>query len=436
MRSEVLLRAIGQIEEERLEKSEKSVVRSKGTISKAILIAALISGLAITATAVGILFGWVDLRKERIGISVDEQIVESYNYDVLSIYAEFPVNGEVPTRIENFYLPAILSSDSLCEFMVSENGDDIYSFTLSWQPEDFEMFEYIQFEQRIATGYHPDEAIDKITYFPSNITYQTEIVTWEEFSGFLFSSEQWNDSDTCTNRLYWTDSKYLFRLVYPNWLNREDVQKIVQSLSAVDDIKPYFVIADRNASTLRTEAWTSFVEGYSGGSTYTFQAAVDRGWIEKSAYGVIVYADMNVENKVAFLNNIVFPQKFSQNRISSFSPLWRNEGIYGYGISWETPEYGENTHVYFGQRTLNDYLDSNGRIDHIMSNWSLGEIAAEKWSYSGYEFYQVSYTGNGKEVEGRKYLYWTDGTYLFTLAVPCEMPNEEVVSIMESIAAS
>lgn len=259
MKSEDLLRAIGQMDEEYLERSETEIHRPKRILWKTVLAAAIIASFVITAmAAASALRGKSDVADDVSRLYMDGSMGEIEKHSRLNFYVDLPVDADAPDEIEQFCLPSILSVEDLTNGGIGadvEPGDPVRSMSMTWVPDGLGKYEYIHFAQMPGGDYQSDQPVHALDIFPSTVkevAYHTEIVQWDDFEGVLFRLESWNEYYANTCYLFWTDSGYVYMLEYPPTLEEARVREIVESVAPVEDIWIYMdaVYVNRRARGL------------------------------------------------------------------------------------------------------------------------------------------------------------------------------------------
>lgn len=211
-------------------------VKCKGKIVKAAVIAAVIMVFAATtAFAAPMIYnaltdgrvddgqiGWTPTGPEG------SEMVQSH-----AIYVDVQMNQDAPTSIEQFYLPTLADGyEQYFGFVYKDKMTAVYRWTNG--PENWE--DEVRFYQIAGGTYEPE------TVYCSAVTElggkpEAKLVQVAGIQGYLVE-----DADLYgTRHFLWSDGDYLFHLEVPDEYTDADLEKVLYSITAVEDILPYCV---------------------------------------------------------------------------------------------------------------------------------------------------------------------------------------------------
>lgn len=435
MKSEDLLRAIGQMDEEYLARGETDRNSPKRIVWKVLLTAAIVASFVLTAVAAAsTLWGKTRVAHDVSRLYMDGSMVETGEHSRLNFYVDLPVDEDAPNEIEQFYLPSILSTEDLTNGGIGADvkpGDPVSVMSMTWMPAQLGQYEFIHFRQMSGGDYQGDQPVESLDIFPitvKEVACHTEIVQWDGFEGVLFRLENWNEYYANTCYLFWTDSSYVYMLQYPPALEKARVREIVESIAPVEDIQPYL----DTLTAHRKQTWQRFADAMPERLDYAFHAQADGGWLEDTKdTGLQVRLKLplhsDAQERIA---NIIYPRYFDNEELFLQAYSWDEQGITSYTVACRMQEH----ELQFTQMGGLQYRNS-GRVRELSVTDAQGmkSVRGERIVWGEDTFYQVSYAQTNTGKRGYRILYWTDGIYFYSLKCPCDMEDAEILKILESI---
>ena len=449
MKREDLFHAMGEMDEVFLSENEMMPVQKpKRIIWRTALVAAMIACLTITAMAAVVteLVGRAQ-TEERTGLvtDIDGAVLDVYDVNSVDVYIEWDMEPSDTVEIRRFYAPAALDDADLNSFdfeQVDQDDDRITSYTLGWKLDGFRDDEFIQFTQFSSAGYAPDVAVDTIEGVPMDAEGTTRTLERDGMLYLLVNVDQsverqntgnrvyWSDWLTVLNRLYWTDGACIYRLVYPGWMEDEQILDIAASMKQVDNIWPYMDIANQNQREAQEKEWKEFRETYASNEAYTVAADAAKGWTQWHEYGYLdVFVDLSLsEDAPMNVERALYPRYMDDMEMLGLSQVLDTNGLLSFHMSWGVP--GEE--IRYGQYGAADYLVS-GNVGTVNEIGKSDRFQSGLVDLGAYRFYEVSFAQGHEGSAGFRYLYWTDGAYIFYLRVPYVMEEAEILNIVDSI---
>lgn len=432
MKNEQLFEAIGHMDEEFLTKSLKVTRKNPRRILwKAALVAAIVGGLAMTAAAAGgRLWGQVKQDHSKSFGTINGQEVELPEQDqLLDVQLDVPLEEAAPDSIQTIYVPANVKDSEWGA--QSFNGSYIQ---VQWLPEGWKWYDTISLKQTAGGSVQSGEFYALIWNVPAD-DYYTKTITRGDQEFFYISSDLYETDGYYAGSmqvLYWTDGDYVFELAYPWWMEMDQAWEIVDDLTPVDNVDGYLSkVTDCCEENLK-QKWAEFAAQYASDEPYTFRADVEKGWLEETERGILkVYAEFDTDGGTPqVIERVIAPQvEGVQMYLSTVSE--DENGVVACGVMWYVPEYGKNQNVSLTQRCI-----SSNCLEVIASAASVESVTAELVTWGEYTFYQVSYPETDAGGSGTRMLFWSDGDYAFCLSCPYDMPDVDVLEIINSITGA
>lgn len=285
MMQEVLLQAIGGLDEAMLAESEESItVKPKRILWRTVVIAATLAMLTIGVAAVGIEFlypmgtpkinatniHWKTFRLDENNVATEEVINEDMVTGV-RISMNFPTNEDVPLVLETPYMIHPPEHWVSCGYTsgkvtLGDGTQGISQFSVSWEPyadadgvisgsvgESID--DYVIFRQYSAYYYNSEVGgknyLDSLLGIPSRVTLSSELTTIADIPVLkvtipafdLTEAESLSLSiktaymDAGEVRLYWSDGDSIMSLIYPAWMTDEEIAEILGTIYVVEDLE-------------------------------------------------------------------------------------------------------------------------------------------------------------------------------------------------------
>lgn len=230
MKQEQLLEAIGGVDEGMLMETEQPARAARFGIGKALLIAAVIAALAVTAGAVKDIFS---LPIHDSGISTDETaapfILDSEGNIVpirvkgLQITMDVDISENAPEYLEEYYL-----MDTPEGWQGSGMGTQSGRYWLSTWEQFFWEDSYsgrVELRQSTVHNYRSNEkTVDTLHGLleTDGVTAQPTQMAGMEVLKVCIPAIPWRNNSTAhaycpqgESRLYWSDGRYIMRMIYP-----------------------------------------------------------------------------------------------------------------------------------------------------------------------------------------------------------------------------
>ena len=230
-----LIFAIGEINDEYIEKSEeKSKRKHLGKLGGLILAAVLILAFSVTAAAAAGFFSTI-----RGGNIVFLEAVGEYTGDVYKVKFDIDVAEDAEYEIKDYYVPMYLE-----ENWVDCGGDagETYSVLVY---DNYDENWYAIFQQHPAF-FHRDDMNGSFVY---NVPAGTEFseTSFEIDGEKLYCIETYPHDDGFigdpfgTRILFWSDGYYFFVLETRLTMDDEILREMVRSVEKVDDISDFVI---------------------------------------------------------------------------------------------------------------------------------------------------------------------------------------------------
>ena len=220
-------------------KTEKKTA-TRGKITKAVVIAAIIVAFAATTALAApaihrALTGghistdrvfWVRPKELKLG----ERYLRGQTHN---IYVDVQMNEDAPSFIEKFYMP-ILEND-----YEQQHGcvyKDKASATYTWTRGADNWRDRVRFYQTAGGTYDPEEVCCSVVTHPC-CTPEAALVQLAGIQGYLVEKLGLYGA----RHFLWSDGDYLFHLEVPDEYTDADIEKILKSITVVEDILPYCV---------------------------------------------------------------------------------------------------------------------------------------------------------------------------------------------------
>ena len=216
-------------------KNERQLVCRRKFVKVALVAAIVIVCLATTAFAAPMIYD--ALTNGRVGDgevfltptgSDGSQQLQSYG-----ICVDVQMNEDAPTSIARFYLPTLVDGyEQYFGFVYKDKMTAAYRWTNG--PENWE--DEVRFYQIAGGTYDPE------TVYCSAVTElgskpEAKLMQLAGVQGYLVE-----DADLYgTRHFLWSDGDYLFHLEVPDEYTDADLEKVLHSITAVEDILPYCV---------------------------------------------------------------------------------------------------------------------------------------------------------------------------------------------------
>lgn len=448
MNAENLFEAIGLMNEEFLNACiTVQEHRPKRIVWKTVLIAAIVSCLAVTAVAevISELFGRTSKEQgehiSRWGTYRDERMSSS-----LDIYLTFPELHNAPQEIREYYAPTFYEKKNLWYCNTNE-GDAIREFSVWWVLDERRT---VTFNQWCCDDYNPAQPVDSLRGLAfTSVNHSTKTINHksqeyfylrvesftEEYAGQIFDNNSY---------LYWTDGSYIFRLNFPNEMDVENAFEIVDSLEKITDVQSWLELGAEKRRERTENRWSIWQERLASDEPYespkTFERA-DTELLEDGALKVSLLMHP-VKEGAQFDKRLVYPRVFEgwEIEIMGFNTSdseqdTAEDDLVDYTVCWKTAEYGENGEIWFRQRWRRNSLFVSG-ASYEFYVFDVGDpekIQTQTIKWDDDHVFEVAFAQGKNGAPGAKYYFWGESYNVFSLRVPFDTPESKVREILDSI---
>lgn len=214
---------------------------------KVVLVAAVVAGLAVTAAAspaiYNALFGAKVEKDPYVWQSAtDPADGSSYEMNVYEVDLQVEFGENAPVEIEEFYVPAAPAGFEQIKGHLYEKEDVVFLAEYWWTQDGAEGD--IFFSQ-VAGGSADEEFLKVDISAPLGNPPRTGLYTVGELQGYLVDVPPVGDGIRGDRIFCWSDGQYLFRLEMPYGYSDTQLEELVKSVTAVEDIAPYLVSMDQ-----------------------------------------------------------------------------------------------------------------------------------------------------------------------------------------------
>ena len=244
MKTEDLLLALGQADQEFLEQSEPKKKRKTLHIFAYIAAAVFVLCTSVAAYALSQSnIKDVAVRQTMRGVIVNR---DGYSVSIggsadITLKMEMPANA--PSKVEKFYAPTLMQDWTAKEIITVETGaEDKRETYLTWTNADGDS---VIFRQIAAPGYEGQYAIDTVL-LGYQAEYQTNVKTIGEYEVHTVTvkpSKMEKDGvvaeDEGRIKLYWSDDEYIFIMEINYNMSDELLAEIFASIEQVESLAPY-----------------------------------------------------------------------------------------------------------------------------------------------------------------------------------------------------
>lgn len=284
MKSEELLSAIGNLDEDMLAECEAPLPRRTGRILwRVAAVAAVFSLMTIAAAAVNNLF--LDLGDAPALVEKSDIQWTTFNIDSngvlgeesgtgaergIRVFMEIPTNPNAPILLENAYVPTAPDHWVSCGVSHALTDGQLSQFSLSWEPHagadgvmssvigpECSMEDIVQYRQVSAYFYNKhvggEHSLDVLMTIPDRVEVTSRVVTLGGISmlrvdipAFSLTTEEYLQATALSlymssgeTRLYWSDGNSIFSLVCPGWMEDSEIEALLETLHPVEDIQSY-----------------------------------------------------------------------------------------------------------------------------------------------------------------------------------------------------
>lgn len=293
MKEEVLLQAIGGLDESILAESEEAIATPKRILWRVVVAAATIAMLTIGVAAAVMQFippqgdpqiditeySWQTYMMDENG-GLTDQVHREDTAPIFRVRMAFPTNDDATLDLKTIYMIQVpehwvLASRLTNESLLEDGTQTLSQFSVSWEPyadadgvisglaaETLE--DYVTFQQYTAYYYNMDigaeNRLESFHAIPSWVELSSELltladipvlkVTIPEFELTAFDKHSLNAlayyMDKGEVHLYWSDGDSIMSLTYPAWITDEEIEEILSTIHAVED--PEALLAEINGT--------------------------------------------------------------------------------------------------------------------------------------------------------------------------------------------
>lgn len=244
MKNEQLLQAIGNVEEELLLEADRLVLRKKHRLGKLALVAAIVAVMTVTVAAATGLFSRPILGAQI----VTDETVAPFDMDRegnivpggvhgLKITMDVKIDEDAPAYLEEYYhlkAPEGWTSDALAQ------PSGRYWMNTWWQYLRTPDGKKVELEQTTALNYlangHQVDSLYKLTEEDGVTARKAKFAGMEVLMVTIPELSWYNESDGhlyCAKgetRIYWSDGRYILRLIYPAGVSDEQAEELLSTL--------------------------------------------------------------------------------------------------------------------------------------------------------------------------------------------------------------
>lgn len=238
MKREILLEAIGGIDESMLAATEKQQPCVRRKMWQMIAIPAAMIALAVSVAAatvlisVPILRGGVETNETTSMLAVlDGSTVIQGGINGYNVYMEVDAEETAPEKVEIPYTMKLPDQwDQIAGYYV---GSDEW-FQASWWLNPYKSVQLNQYTFAMAERNYGQNGVDRLWSMPKDAVVTSEIVNMAgvemlrvTISALGMDKLVNGDGET---RLYWSDGEYIMRLEYPSEISDEDIIAMLSTL--------------------------------------------------------------------------------------------------------------------------------------------------------------------------------------------------------------
>ncbi len=244
-----LLKSFGSVDEELLLECESGTYTRRPTVFKALLVAAIIAVLSVTAFAANRLF--VDISSGDVvphtfhieSLDADWNVVHEESRDGYVLTAKIDTIRDATIKLAYPYLP-VISIDWECSGAANATYDgEIGMVAITWTyMEDGREYE-VFYRQESAYLYNTrdDESIWLLDDVPEDVTLEGEVVSIGDASVYRVtataSEHQWSQPSYAHNMIFWSDGYSIFQLQVPQYWSDDRVYELMCSLTLQGDME-------------------------------------------------------------------------------------------------------------------------------------------------------------------------------------------------------
>lgn len=248
MKAEDLYRAIGEVDAEFLEHSEKKVSRGGRAVVRVGLLAAIVAALSLTAMAIPAvwnhIFGVQVEQKQIAAVMVDENsetIVNGY----ADVTLDMTLPQTAPLQVETVYVPLYPAEnwEPIVELRDDEAAEDDPTATyFGWDTQDGS---YVIFRQLARRGYRGDYPVFAVNLgFHAAYSVGTRTLDGCEVQTITvepsgMEQDGYAARDGGRKLLIWSDGAYIFSMEVNYDMDEELLQKVFQSIAPVERAEDY-----------------------------------------------------------------------------------------------------------------------------------------------------------------------------------------------------
>ncbi|MBQ6877463.1 MAG: hypothetical protein IJO22_03560 [Oscillospiraceae bacterium] len=232
MKNDDIFLAIGKIDDEIIEKSEREIRRGLGKKTAALIAAALIFMLSVTAVAAAKFFNTVNE-----GEIVFMEALGGYSGDHYNIRFNIDVAEDSDRFLHDYYVPAYLEEN---ENWTDSDGEAGETYNIMCY-DNYEENLYAIFFQYPAWNYDNGASIGYGVPAGTEVSEGVFEIDGEELFcvEFLPCDDGFRGDPFGTKVIFWSDGYNMFVLETRLGMDEETVREIIRSVQKVEDISEY-----------------------------------------------------------------------------------------------------------------------------------------------------------------------------------------------------
>lgn len=271
MKNEQLLDAIGGVDETVLLQSEQAGVGRRFSLGRVALIAATVAALALSATAASGLFS----RPITDIDVISGETVAPFSMDAngnilpggvqgLKITMDVDIDEDAPTYLEEYYLIDLPEPWQSYGMGTPDGRYWLRSWDHIWWQEG--RSGQVELTQSLVVNYLAHNQVDSLLRLSEKdgVTARKCHIAGLEVLKVTIPKLDWYDEGDghlyCAEgetRLYWSDGRYILRLIYPVWVSDAQAEEILSTLRK----EPVVLNVPENYGAVNTQALKELVPG-------------------------------------------------------------------------------------------------------------------------------------------------------------------------------